>query len=151
MARMYSRDKGRAGSKKPIRKSVPSWIRYEPNEIEMLILKLAKEGHSQSKIGLILKDMYGIPDVKLVTKSSISNILKKNKLLSEFPEDLTALMRRSIVLMKHLEKNNGDKTAKRGLQLTESKVKRLIKYYKRIKKLPADFKYDPEKVGLLVK
>ncbi len=150
MARMHSRRKGKAGSKKPIRKTVPSWLRYKPKEVELLVVKLAKEGYAPSKIGLFLRDTYGIPDVKLVTKKKITQILKENNLLPELPEDLTALIKKSIALIKHLEKNHQDKTAKRGLQLTESKIKRLIKYYKKVKKLPADYKYESEKAGLLV-
>ena len=43
MARMHSRKKGKHGSKKPAKKSTPSWTRYKPKEIEMLIAKLAKD------------------------------------------------------------------------------------------------------------
>jgi len=32
----------------------------------------------------------------------------------------------------------------------ESKIRRLIKYYVKNKKLPADFKYEPERAKLLV-
>ena len=49
-----------------------------------------------------------------------------------------------------MEKNKKDYVAKRGLQLTESKIKRLTKYYKRVGKLPENWKYDREKVKLLV-
>ena len=40
--------------------------------------------------------------------------------------------------------------AKRGLQLTESKIKRIVKYYKISDKLPSGWTYDPEKVRLLI-
>jgi len=147
---MHSRDKGRAGSKRPPRKTTPSWLRYKANEIELLIAKLAKEGYTPSRIGLFLRDTYGIPDVKSVTKNKITKILKAKKLVSDIPEDLTALMKRSIALKKHMEKNNHDMTAKRGIQLTEAKINRLIKYYKKAKKLPQEYKYDAEKAGLRV-
>jgi len=150
MARMHSRDKGKAGSKRPVRKTAPSWLRYKAKEVELLITKLAKEGYTPSRIGLVLRDTYGIFNIKLVTKKKITDILKQNKLLPELPEDLATLMKRSIALKKHSENNNHDMTAKRGLQLTESKINRLVKYYKKIKKLPADYKYESEKVGLLV-
>jgi len=150
MARMHSRDKGKAGSKRPARKTIPSWLRYKAKEVELLITKLAKEGRTPSRIGLVLRDTYGIFDIKLVTKKKITDILKQNKLLPELPEDLATLMKRSIALKKHLEKNHHDMTAKRGLQLTESKINRLVRYYRKIKKLPADYKYESEKAGLLV-
>ena len=111
----------------------------------MLIIKLAKEGETPSKIGLHLRDVYGIPDVSLITKKSITQMLKEAKLLPDLPEDLAALIRRSVALKKHLEKNKHDKTAMRGLQLTESKIRRLTDYYKKTKKLPADWKYETKK------
>ena len=39
---------------------------------------------------------------------------------------------------------------RRGLLLTESKIKRLTKYYKRIGKLPADWTYSRENIKLLL-
>ena len=56
----------------------PDWIEYSTEEIEELILKLTKEGNSTSKIGVILRDQYGIPDVKAVTGMKITQILEKN-------------------------------------------------------------------------
>jgi len=148
MARMYSRKKGKAGSKKPARKSAPSWIRYGATEIEMLIVKLAKEGNAPSKIGLILRDSYGIPLSKQITGKKITKLLKEKNLLPKLPEDLLALIKRSIAIRKHLEKNHKDETAARGLTLTENKIKALVKYYKKTKKLPVDWKYEPKKIRL---
>lgn len=148
MARMYSRKKGKAGSKKPTRKSSPSWIRYGAKEIEMLIVKLAKEGNAPSKIGLILRDSYGIPLSKQVTGKKITKLLEEKNLLPKLPEDLLALIKRSIAIRKHLEKNHKDTTAARGLTLTENKIKALVKYYKKTKKLPVDWKYEPKKIRL---
>jgi small subunit ribosomal protein S15 len=148
MARMHSRKKGNAGSNKPAKPTVPTWIRYKKNEIELLITKLAKEGKSSSEIGMILRDTYGIPSVKLIAKKTISEIMKDKKLTSEIPEDLLALIRRSIAIKKHLEKNKHDETAKRGHTLTESKIRRLIKYYKKTGKLASEWKYDPSRAGM---
>ncbi len=148
MARMHSRRKGKAGSTKPAKKNAPIWLRYKPKEIELLIVKLSKEGKSPSHIGLILRDTYGIPDVTLILKKSITDILAEKKLLPEIPEDLRALIRKVVDIRKHLESNHKDETAKRGLILSESKIKRLVKYYKRTRKLSSDWKYDPEKAAL---
>jgi small subunit ribosomal protein S15 len=146
MARMYSRKKGKAGSKKPAKKSVPSWVRYTPKEVELLIMKLAKEDKTPSQIGLILRDLYGIPDVRTITKLKVSMILKDKKLLTPIPEDVTALMLRAIAIRKHLEENAHDETARRGLTITESKIKKLVKYYKRTGRIAQDWKYDTVKV-----
>lgn len=148
MARMHSRDKGKSSSKKPLEKSKPSWLRYKPKEIEMLVLKLAKEGKGASMIGLVLRDSYGIPDVKLLTEKTISKILEEKKLAPKIPEDLMALIKKSIAIRKHREENKQDMTSLRGLQLTESKINRLVKYYKQTKKLPVDWKYDVKSIKL---
>jgi len=148
MARMHSRRKGKAGSLKPENKTKPSWLRYSEKEIEMLVLKLSKEGLKPSQIGLRLRDSYGIPDVESLTGKRITEILKEKGIKSKVPEDLQALLKRTIAIRKHIESNKHDNTAKRGLQLTESKIRRLVKYYKRTKVLPADWTYTPENIRL---
>ena len=150
MARMHSRKKGKSGSTKPSNTALHSWIRYKPKEIELLIVKLAKEGNTPSQIGLHLRDTYGIPNARLISKKSVSKILEGKKLLKKLPEDLTSLLRRIVDLQKHIETNNKDKVARRGLLLTESKVKRLTKYYKNSGKLDPSWKYDPKNVSLMI-
>jgi len=150
MARMHSRKRGKAGSKKPLKRTTKSWLSYKPKEVEMLIVKLAKERKTPSQIGTYLRDVYGIPDIKVITKKSVTKILEDHKLLKQIPEDLTALIIKKIKLEKHLEENKQDKTSLHGLQLTEAKIKRLAKYYKRTKKLPVDWKYDPKRVKIHV-
>lgn len=150
MARMHSRRKGKAGSKRPVVKGKLDFLSYGKEEIEELILKLRKEGNSPSKIGLILRDSYGIPSVKDATDEKIVEILKKNNLAPEIPEDLGNLIKKAIKLRKHLEKNKKDLHNKRGLQLIESKIYRLVKYYKNVGKLPSEWIYEPEKATLMV-
>jgi len=150
MSRMYSGRKGKAGSTKPSKTTKLSWVRYKPKEIELLIAKMAKDEKTSSQIGLFLRDVYGIPNIKQVIGKSITSILKEKNLLSKIPEDLMALIKRSIALKKHLELNKHDMPAKRGLELTEAKIRKLVKYYKRTKKLEKDWKYDPDKIKLLV-
>lgn len=150
MARRYSGAKGKAGSKKPIKKAVPSWNRYGAREVEMLVVKLYKEGQKPSQIGLHLRDVYGIPDVKTLCGKAITTILKDKKVLDPMPEDLMALIKKLVMIKKHLEENKQDKVALRGLQLTESKIRRLIKYYKRTGKLAKDWTYDVNKAKLYI-
>jgi len=150
MARMYSRKRGKAGSKKPIKKSLPSWVRYSEKEVELLIQKLAKEEKSSSEIGIVLRDTYGIPSSRLITKKKISALLKEKGLSKEIPEDLLFLIKRAVKLNKHLEKNRMDNTAKRGSLLTLSKIRRLTKFYKRTGKLASSWKFDPEKASLFI-
>ena len=151
MARKYSRKHGKSGSKKPIKKTLPVWLRYKPKEVELLIAKLAKEGKNSSEIGIILRDTYGIPDVKTLCKKKITHILKEKNIASEIPEDLLALIRNSVVIRKHLETNSKDQSAERGLTITESKIKALTKHYKATGKLASEWKFDPERAGFFTK
>jgi small subunit ribosomal protein S15 len=150
MARMHSRDRGKAGSNKPVEKNVPSWVSYKPKEVEALIVKLAKQEKQATEIGLILRDSYGIPNVKALLGKKVCEVLKDKKLATKIPEDLSSLIKRDIELMKHLEANHKDMTAKRGLQLTESKIKRLIKYYKTKNIIDKNFIFDRNKAKLLL-
>ena len=149
MARMHSRDKGKSGSNKPSQKKDVTWIRYENKELELMIVKLSKEGLTPSKIGLVLRDSYGIPSVKDVLGKSILAVLKAKDLEPELPEDLLCLIKKSVLLDKHLEENNPDNTAKRGLRLTQSKIGRLVKYYKKSGALAKEWKYDKNRFKLM--
>jgi small subunit ribosomal protein S15 len=148
MARMHSRKKGKSGSRRPTAKA--KWVEYKDNEVEMLVIKLRKEGMEIPKIGLILRDQYGIPSVKQATNKTITKILEENNLLMKIPEDLLSLLRKAVNLREHMGKNKKDYTSKHGLELLESKIRRLIKYYVKNRKLPAGFKYEPERAKLLV-
>lgn len=147
---MHSRKKGKHGSKKPMQKIAP-WVAYPPKEIEEIVLKLSRQGMQSAKIGLVLRDQYGIPSVKVAKSKDISKILKGNNSYPALPEDVLNLLKKAVNLRMHLEKNKKDYTSYRGLELTESKIRRLAKYYKREKILPADWVYDPERAVLLVK
>ncbi len=145
MARMHSRAKGKSGSHKPVKKVVPGWVKYSPKEVELLVVKYAKEDMKASVIGLHLRDQYGIPSIKLVTGKSVSQILKEKHVEPELPEDLMALIRKSVLLTKHMDENKKDFSSKRGLYLTNSKIHRLVKHYKATNKLPLDWTYNPER------
>ncbi len=154
MARMHSHRKGKSGSKsppRPFKSKPPSWIMLDGEQVEDLVVTKAKEGHSMSKIGMILRDVYSVPSVKLVTKKSMLQILKEHDLVPKFPEDLVDLMRRAVSLRKHLEEHPKDKHGKRGLQLIEAKIWRLSKYYRKKGILPPDWKYDPKTAATLLR
>lgn len=128
-----------------------NFVELKPAEITEAIVHLANEGHSQSEIGLILRDQYGIPKVAKALGKKLAAVLEENKLLGEIPEDLMNLIRKSVMLREHLEKNRKDMTAKRGLMLTVSKIRALEKYYKKSGKLPMNWRYSPETAALLAK
>ena len=151
MARIYSRRKGQAGSTRPVERKAPSWQSYKATEVEALIVKLGKEGKTPSQIGLMLRDTYGVPDVKAALKKQLLQVLKEKGVTQKLPEDLTALLRHVVALQKHILANKQDMTAGRGLIIAESKIGRIVKYYKSSKVLPATWKYDRENVQLLLK
>jgi small subunit ribosomal protein S15 len=151
MARVYSRRKGKSGSKKPAVKKA-EWVTYKPAEIEGIIVKLAKSGMGSAKIGLVLRDQYGIPNTKMFTDTKIARIMKDNSLYpKELPEDMFNLVRRAVNLYNHLDKNRHDYTSQRGYEITESKIRRLARYYKKKGVLPLNWKWDIEQAKLLVK
>ena len=150
MARMHSRKKGKSGSTRPARLERPVWVELSPDEVENEVVKLARKGHSKSMIGTIMRDSRGVPLVKIVTGKKVSQILESNEIKDPLPEDLANLVKKALNIRKHLENNHKDLETKKGLNRTESKIYRLIKYYKRKKVLAADFKYDPEKIRTLV-
>ena len=150
MARMHSRKKGKSGSRRPARLEKPVWVELSADEVVNEVVKLARRGHSKSMIGTILRDSYGIPLVKVVTVKTISQILVENEIEAPLPEDLSNLVKKALNLRKHLETNHKDLESRKGLQRTESKIYRLIKYYKKNKVLTQDFSYDPEKIRTLV-
>lgn len=150
MARMHSRKRGKSGSTRPARLEKPTWVELSPEEVENEVVKLARRGHSKSMIGTIMRDSRGVPLVKLVTGKKVSQILEENEIESPLPEDLANLVRKALNIRKHLETNHKDLESRKGLNRTESKIFRLIKYYKKKKLLPSDFKYVPEKIRTLV-
>ena len=150
MARMHARRRGHSGSVRPFRKETPSWANTDVAAIEKIILDLRKEGVSTSKIGMILRDRHGVPDVKLVTGKRIGQILKEKGMEPEIPEDLRNLIVKALGLRKHLGENKSDLHNKRQLQLTESKVRRLVKYYTGNGRLPKDWSYKPESAEILL-
>lgn len=150
MARIYSRKKGAHGSKKPPIKVVPNWLKYKDTDIEEIVERLAKEKKSSAVVGTILRDQYGIPDSRLVTKKSVSVIMREKKLYPNMPEDLMSLFKKAVMLREHMGNNKKDKKALKGLEHLESKIRRLVRYYAREGKVPEGFQYDPEKVKLIV-
>ena len=76
--------------------------------------------------------------------------MHEHKLSQKLPEDLTNLIKRQLLILKHLEINKQDQVAKRGLLLTESKIRRLSKYYKNTGILPVDWQYTKENIKLTI-
>ncbi|QRV15649.1 30S ribosomal protein S15 [Haloterrigena salifodinae] len=145
MARMHTRRRGSSGSDKPTADDPPEWSDVDADDIESRVVELAEQGYDPSQIGMKLRDegVTGtpVPDVKLATGKKITEILEENDARSEFPEDLYNLMERAVRLREHIQQNPQDYQNKRALQNTESKVRRLVDYY-RGDEVEPDFTYS---------
>ena len=150
MAKMHSRKKGSSRSRPPAVARVPAWSDVSKEELEKTIMKLHDTGMSPSRIGLTLRDQYGVPNVKLVIGNSITGFLRDNNALADIPEDLTNLMRKALHVRKHIKANKKDVHNKRALQLTENKIRRMVKYYHDSGRLAPDWTYSPETAEILI-
>ena len=136
--------RGRSQSTRPVSKRPPNWVVYQPNEVKALIINLAREGKTQSQIGNILRDVHGVPLVKPIVGYGVRKVLEEAGLAPEIPEDLYNLMVRATRLRRHLDRNPKYYSNKRGMQLTESMIYRVTRYYKRKGVLPRDWNYRRE-------
>jgi len=142
--------KGQSHSTRPLTGIPPRWVQFTPEEVEALVVELARKGYPPSMIGVILRDQYGVPLAKAITGQKIEEIIEKHGIKMVVPEDLYNLLKRAINLRKHLAVHPKDTHSAKGLIEIESKIHRLVKYYKRIGKLPPDWTYDPERAAVIV-
>jgi small subunit ribosomal protein S15 len=139
---MPKQEKGKSHQTRPVSKRPPNWCKYQPEEVEALIVKLAREGNSPSRIGTILRDQHSVPLTKPITGKRVMKILKENQLAPSLPEDLASLLKKAESLALHLEKNKTDLYNKRSLQLIEAKIHKLSRYYKHKGILASNWKYQ---------
>lgn len=144
---MHTRRRGASGSDRPATDEPPEWSDVDPEAIEDRIVELADAGHSPSEIGLKLRDEgvdgTPVPDVKLATGRKVTEILEERDAAPELPEDLRNLMEQAVRMREHLEAHPTDHANRRALQNAESKVRRLVDYY-RGDALPEEFTYSYE-------
>ena len=145
MARMHTRRRGSSDSDKPVADEPPEWSDVDEDAIEARVVELAEQGHSSSVIGQKLRDegVQGtpVPDVKLATGRKVTEILEENDAEPDLPEDLRNLMERAVRLREHMDANPTDHQNKRALQNTQSKIRRMVDYY-RGDELDEDFTYS---------
>mmetsp|Transcript_6857 Transcript_6857/g.16588 ORF Transcript_6857/g.16588 Transcript_6857/m.16588 type:complete len:152 (-) Transcript_6857:74-529(-) len=150
MGRMHSKGKGLSSSALPYKRSPPSWLKVSSTEVQEHICKLAKKGMTPSQIGVILRDSHGVAQVRAVTGNKILRILKGSGLAPEIPEDLYFLIKKAVSMRKHLDRFRQDKDSKFRLILVESRIHRLARYYKTVRKLPPNWKYESSTASTLV-
>tara|TARA_X000001036_G_scaffold19027_1_gene15993 strand:+ start:777 stop:1232 length:456 start_codon:yes stop_codon:yes gene_type:complete len=150
MARMHSPGRGKSGSTKPMVDKAPEWSNTDAKEVTELILSLAAEGHNPATIGTILRDQHAVPDVRLVVGKRLGQVLAENDVTPKYPEDMMNLMRRALRLIDHLQSNRKDRHNSRQLELTESKIRRLSRYYKGRGQLDTEWAYKRDELRLMV-
>ena len=141
MARIHSHRHGKSHQTRPPSRSTPSWVTTTPDEARTVILKLAKDGVSPSRIGQTLRDDYGVPLAKPLVGKSLGKVLAEGKAAPKVPQDLQDLIERAQRVQKHLQTHRSDRKNVHSLELVEAKIYRLSKYYKEKGILPSDFKY----------
>ncbi|MEE2747551.1 MAG: 30S ribosomal protein S15 [Candidatus Thermoplasmatota archaeon] len=150
MARMHSPGRGKSGSTKPLVDKAPEWSNTDSKAVTELILSLAADGHTTAAIGTILRDQHAVPDARLVVGKRIGQVLAENDIVGRYPEDMMSLMRRALRLIDHLESNRKDRHNSRQLELTESKIRRLARYYQGKGQLDTEWAYKRDQLRLMV-
>ena len=151
MARMHTGRHGKSKSRKPKADLATIPENFNKEEVGEIAVNYAKQGIPQPMIGQLLKEKHNVPYIKHAMGQRLGQVLESNGITQEFPQDLVDLMRRAIRMRKHIGKNHNDSSNKRILNNTESKIWKLTKYYKSRGVLPKDWKYEPEKVELIIK
>ncbi|MEA3329821.1 MAG: hypothetical protein U9Q06_03695 [Nanoarchaeota archaeon] len=108
--------------KKPVGKKQE---RAKAENIEELVLEIAKKENSPAKIGLILKQKHNITNIKSLGKK-ITQILKENKI--NYETDLNIINKKIKKLEVHCLKNKQDKRSKREIVRFIGLRKKLEKY-----------------------
>ena len=141
MARIHVHTHGKSHSTRPSSKAAPAWLSHSRDQVSNLVVGMAKDGLSPSEIGIKLRDEKGIPLAKPILGKTVTSLLLENNIKSDMPEDLDKLVKKGLGLQRHLKVHNSDHRNVRSLELIESKIHRLSKYYKRIGKLQKNWKY----------
>jgi small subunit ribosomal protein S15 len=123
-------------------------VQLDAEKVKEIILDLWKKGHSKSDIGRILKEQYNIYDVRNIFGKRLTKVLEDLGVKEDIPEDLRFLFRKAFRVMKHLEQHKHDTHSKKALEHIEARIKVLIRYYIRKKKLPPNFRYSKELVKI---
>lgn len=150
MAKIHSKKRGKSKSRKP-RTVEKTSKKHSDKQVKEMIIELSKKGMRVSEIGKKLRDEYGIGDVRAYLGKRMVAFMKEEKASTEYPQDLLDLIRKAVRMRGHMKNNKTDKHNKVKLSHVESKIHRLVKYYKKEKTLSADWKYDPETAQLLLK
>ncbi len=151
MARLHSKKKGKSKRKRAKRKEKAEFVELGEEKIKEIVRNLYQKGVPPSQIGLILRDEYGVPSFKAQTGKKLVQYLEEENLYKTFPEDLLNLFSKAVRMYEHLKQHKKDIHNRVKFSHIESKIHRLLRYYKRVGKVPKDWNYSIERVMLLVR
>jgi small subunit ribosomal protein S15 len=103
----------------------PVWLKYTAEEVKGIIVKLGNKGLTSEKIGLTLRDQYGIPKVKLYGIKIKQVLDEKEKYEDPNVHNLKKNLDR---IIGHYKKHKGDKKAEHSLIKTRAKLKKREEY-----------------------
>jgi ribosomal protein S15P/S13E len=99
--------------------------RQKAENVDKLIVDLAKQGNTPAMIGQILKEKQGIENIKALGKK-ITKILEENNV--EYDDDLAIVNKKIKSIETHYNKNKQDKRAKREIVRFIGLRRKLEKY-----------------------
>ncbi len=100
------------------------WVKTKPEELEKLVVELAKNNIPSEKIGLILRDEHGIPKSKIFGKK-ICQILEENGIKTN--SELNNIAKKIDNLKKHFTTHKHDYSAQRSIVKNTGKLNKLKK------------------------
>ncbi len=103
----------------------PTWVKMKESELKKVILELS-ETNAPSKIGIILRDRYGIPTTRVFGKKLKAYL---NELGIERNEDLENATKKVEKMKEHLKNNITDRKTKHKLQRAQSRLNIIKKYF----------------------
>lgn len=111
--------------KSEVQMEKPVWLKYTAEEVKGIILKLANKNMTAEKIGLTLRDQYGIPKTKLYG-FKIKEVLKEK---DKYDDPNTKNLKTNVdKILEHYKKNKGDKKAERSLIIKKAQLKKREEY-----------------------
>lgn len=103
----------------------PTWVKMKEPELKKIIVELADK-HAPSKIGMILRDQYGIPTTRIYGKK-LKAYLKEAGI--ERNEDLENAEKKVERIREHLKENVTDRKAKHKFQKAQARLNVTRKYF----------------------
>jgi len=103
----------------------PTWLKMKEPELKKTIAELA-EKHSPSKVGMILRDQYGVPTTRIYGKK-LKAYLKE--LGIERNEDLENAEKKVEKMKEHLKNNITDRNSKHKFQKAQARLNITRRYF----------------------